>query len=39
MADVEDSCVVHYNGGIWRNAADTRYVDHWAKVKGELLAQ
>ena len=33
LEDVADSCVIHYNGGIWRNPTDLRYVDHWAKVK------
>jgi hypothetical protein len=26
-------CVVHYNGGIWRNPNDRRYVEHWERVK------
>lgn len=26
-------CVVHYNGGIWRNPEDKRYIDHWTRVK------
>jgi len=25
--------VVHYNGGIWRNPEDRRYITHWQKVK------
>ena len=27
------ACVVHYNGGVWRNPLDTRYKDHWERVK------
>ena len=26
-------CVVHYNGGIWRNPDDRRYIEHWERVK------
>ena len=28
-----DACVVHYNGGIWRNPDDHRYVEHWARTR------
>ncbi len=38
LADVSpDASVIHYNGGIWRNPSDTRYVDHWNKVRASCV--
>jgi hypothetical protein len=31
----DDTCLVHYNGGVWRNPSDLRYVQHWEKIKAE----
>jgi hypothetical protein len=28
-----DACVIHYNGGVWRDPTDTRMRDHWESVK------
>jgi hypothetical protein len=33
LSEVESPCVVHFNGGVWRNPEDRRYIDHWEKVK------
>lgn len=28
-----DACVIHHNGGVWRDPTDSRYREHWDMVK------
>ena len=39
LSEIADPAVVHYNGGVWRNAQDRRYIEHWERTRAELIGE